>query len=196
MQETDNKQSVARSFKRPLLAGVLATATATAIATPAPALAETFLRLGDIKGESTDAKHKDEIEVLSFTQSWTNTGGTVGGGGSAAGKVQCGAITVMKNIDRASPLLLKAVATGEHIKDGLITFRTEGGRTLEYYTVKLANVIVTELTQTDTPDPNRIMEKLVLNAGKFEYEYRPLNAKGGLGTPVRFGWDCVANKAG
>ena len=26
-----------------------------------------FLKLGDIKGESTDDKHKNEIEVLSFS---------------------------------------------------------------------------------------------------------------------------------
>jgi type VI secretion system secreted protein Hcp len=26
-----------------------------------------FAKIGDIKGESTDAKHKDEIEVLSFS---------------------------------------------------------------------------------------------------------------------------------
>ena len=26
-----------------------------------------FAKIGDIKGESADAKHKDEIEVLSFS---------------------------------------------------------------------------------------------------------------------------------
>ena len=31
-----------------------------------------FAKLGDIKGESTDAKHKDEIEVLSFSWGVTN----------------------------------------------------------------------------------------------------------------------------
>ena len=32
-----------------------------------------FAKLGDIKGESLDAKHKDEIEVLSFSWGVTNT---------------------------------------------------------------------------------------------------------------------------
>jgi Type VI secretion system effector, Hcp len=97
--ETDTKQSVAALIKRPLLAGALATAAAASIATPVPALADTFLSLSGILGESTDAKHKDEINVLSFTQSWINTMTTSGN----QGKVQCGAITVMKNIDRSSP---------------------------------------------------------------------------------------------
>ena len=32
-----------------------------------------FLKLGDIKGESTDDKHKNEIEVLSFSWGIANT---------------------------------------------------------------------------------------------------------------------------
>ena len=32
-----------------------------------------FAKIGDIKGESLDAKHKDEIEVLSFSWGVTNT---------------------------------------------------------------------------------------------------------------------------
>jgi hypothetical protein len=33
-----------------------------------------FLKLGDIKGESTDDKHKDEIEVLAFSWNVSNPG--------------------------------------------------------------------------------------------------------------------------
>jgi type VI secretion system secreted protein Hcp len=193
MPGTDTKQSVAALFKRPLLAGALATAAAATVATPVPALADTFLKLGDIQGEATDAKHKNEIVVLSFTQSWLNTT-TIGPGGTASGKVQCGAITLMKNIDKSSPRLLLAVATGQAIPEGKLTFRTEGAQPLEYYTITLAEVVVNEVTQTDTPDPARIMEKIVLNARNFKYDYRPQNAKGGLGAPVRFGFDCAANK--
>ena len=193
MPETDTKQSVAALFKRPLLAGALATAAAATVATPAPALADTFLRLGDIQGESTDAKHKNEIDVLSFTQSWINTT-TIGPGGTGSGKVQCGAITLMKNIDKSSPRLLSAVATGQVIPEGRLTFRTEGAQVVEYYTITLAEVVVNELTQTDMADPARIVEKLVLNARNFKYDYRPQNAKGGLGAPVSFSFDCAANK--
>ena len=47
--------------------------------------ADIFAKLGDIKGESADAKHKDEIEVLSFSWGVTNpppTSGGSGGGGT------------------------------------------------------------------------------------------------------------------
>jgi type VI secretion system secreted protein Hcp len=192
MPESDTKRSVAALFKRPLLAAALATAAAATIATPNPVLADSFLFLRGIKGESTDAKHKDEIGVLSFTQSWTNTT-TIGGGGTGAGKVQCGAITVLKNIDISSPDLLLHVATGRIIPDARITFRTEGAQPFEYYTIRMTNVIVNEVTQSDSPDPARIVEKVVLNASTYRFEYKAQNATGGTGAIPRSGFDCVNN---
>ena len=60
----------------------------------------------------------------------------------------------------------------------------------------MTDVLVSELTQTDAADPNRIFEKLVLNARSFEFKYTPTNIKGAAGQPVSFKWDCAANKAG
>jgi type VI secretion system secreted protein Hcp len=50
--------------------------------------ADTFAKLGDIKGESLDDKHKDEIEVLSFSWGVTNTGSAGTGGGGGAGRAR------------------------------------------------------------------------------------------------------------
>jgi|SRR4051812_5266894 type VI secretion system secreted protein Hcp len=186
-------------FRRPLLEGALAVAATAAIAGPVPALADTFLRLGDIKGESTDQKHKGEIEVLSFTQSFINEVSIGSGSGAGAGKVQCGAMTMMKNIDASSPFLLKGVATGQHFKDATITFRSGAGSakdgSSDYYVITMHDIFVTELSQTDSADPNRIFEKLVLAARSFEFKYTPLTVKGTAGQPVTFKWDCAENKS-
>lgn len=187
MPEADTKQTIAAQFKRPLLAGAFAAAAAASVAMPVPALAETFLKLDGIEGESKDDKHKGEIDVLSFTQSWINTV-TVSGAGK--GKVQCGAITVMKNIDRASPVLVKKTIQGVHVPSGQLTFRTEGANPLEYYTIKLFEIFISEVTQTDNADPARIIEKVVLNARRYEYEYKPQTDTGGVGS-VKAGYDCA-----
>jgi type VI secretion system secreted protein Hcp len=172
-------------------------AATAVIAAPWPAMADTFLKLADIKGESTDSKHKDEIDILSFTQSFINSfDGSVGGGGGT-GKVVCGAITMMKNIDKSSPQLLKGVVTGKHFKDATISFVADNrtGATGEYYSIRLTDVLATELTQTDAQDPNRIFEKLVLNAATYEFKYTPLNIKGSPGAAVSFKYDCRTNSA-
>jgi len=42
-----------------------------------------FAKIGDIKGESLDSKHKDEIEVLSISWGVSNAGSMAFGGGAA-----------------------------------------------------------------------------------------------------------------
>jgi type VI secretion system secreted protein Hcp len=176
---------------RPLLAG----AVATGAVAPADAVAEIFLKLQGVDGESTDDKHKGEIEILSYSQAFKSTLAAPGGGGGGTGKASCGAVTVVKEIDRSSPVLISSVVAGKHIGKATITFRTVGGdNPLEYYTVVLNDVVVTEIEQQDAADPGRIMERVVLAPSKFEFSYRPVNAKGGLGAAVTAGWDCVANK--
>jgi type VI protein secretion system component Hcp len=43
-----------------------------------------FAKIGSIKGESADDKHKDEIEVLSFSWGVANSGLEIGSGGVRA----------------------------------------------------------------------------------------------------------------
>jgi type VI secretion system secreted protein Hcp len=189
-------------FRRPLLQGALAAAATAMIAAPVPTIAASFLKLGDIKGESTDAKHKDQIDILSFTQSWINDA-NLNEGGAGAGKVQCGAVTLMKNIDKSSPLLLRGVATGVNHGTAVISFQgtTDSlGRAsapADYYTITMGTVFIQELSQTDEKDPNRVFEKLVLKAQTYEFKYQPQNAKGvAIGDPVSFKWDCAGNIGG
>ena len=47
---------------------------------------DSFLKLDGIKGESVDSKHKDELEILSFSFGANNTGGGRAGGGGGEGK--------------------------------------------------------------------------------------------------------------
>ena len=105
-----------------------------------------FAKIGDIKGESLDAKHKDEIEVLSFSWGVTNAAVISGGGGGGAGKATFQDLSIVHHIDKASPLLLKACATGTHIKDATITHRKAGKGQQEFLIVKLNDVIITGVT--------------------------------------------------
>ena len=68
-----------------------------------------FAKIGDIKGESLDAKHKDEIEVLSFSWGVANSGSAAPGGGGGAGKATFQDLSIVHGIDKATPELLKRV---------------------------------------------------------------------------------------
>src|SRR5690348_10250219 len=82
--------------------------------------ADIFAKIGDIKGESNDDKHKDEIEVLSFSWGVTNSQTITAGGGGGAGKASFHDIVFTHGVDKASPNLLRACATGQHIKEATI----------------------------------------------------------------------------
>ncbi len=197
MPETNSKPGFGSLVVRPLLAGMVAAGAVAPVA--APAADDVFLRITNpnILGESQDTKHKDEIVLLSYSQSFTNpvTAGGAGGGGSA-GRVNCGAVKVTKILDKASPFLIAGVATGRHYQKAVITFRRAGGNPVEYYTVTLTDVLLDSITQTDASptDATTILEQVSLTAAKFKFQYTPVDAKGAPGTPVTFSWDCVANK--
>ena len=93
--------------------------------------------LGDIKGESPDDKHKDEIEVLSISWGLSNSGSMSHGTGGGEGKASFSDLSFMHTVDKASPVLMQACALGTHLKDGTITHRKSGKGQQEYLIVKM-----------------------------------------------------------
>ena len=80
-----------------------------------------FACVGTIKGESQDAKHKDEIDVLSWSWGVSQSGIAGHGGGGGAGKASFQDFNFTHHVDKASPLVMKACATGQHISGATIT---------------------------------------------------------------------------
>jgi type VI secretion system secreted protein Hcp len=154
-----------------------------------------FAKIGDIKGETLDAKHKDEIEVLSWSWGVTNAGAMRGGSGGGEGKADFRDLSFTHNIDKASPALMKACATGVHIKEATITHRKAGKGQHEFLIVKLNDVIVTSVTHGDSAE-GIDSESVSLAFAKVDLEYRPQQADGTLGAGVHFKYDIKANKEG
>ncbi len=150
-----------------------------------------FAKLGDIKGESADDKHKDEIEVLSYSWGVTNSG-SISSQGLAAGKALFKDLSIVHHIDVASPSLLKACATGLHLKDATITQRKSGKGQQEFLVIKMNDVIITSVTQGD--DPNQSSEVVSLTFAKVDLEYKPQKPDGSLDAGIHFKYDLVGNK--
>jgi type VI secretion system secreted protein Hcp len=89
-----------------------------------------FLKLDGIKGEAKDSKHKEEIDILSWSWGMSQSGTSAIGGGAGAGKVNVHDISVTKYTDKASAALMMHCATGKHIKNALITVRKAGEKPL------------------------------------------------------------------
>jgi type VI secretion system secreted protein Hcp len=101
-----------------------------------------FLKIDGIQGESADDKHKNDIELQSWSWGAQNVGTFAAGGGGGAGKVNVGDFVVMKYIDKASPKLIEACTTGKHISSATLYCRKAGGTQQEYLKITLTDVLV------------------------------------------------------
>jgi type VI secretion system secreted protein Hcp len=155
-----------------------------------------FAKLGDIKGESLDDKHKDEIEVLSWSWGVENTAGGPGAGtGAGAGRPSFHDFSFTHKIDKASPSLLKACATGVHLKEATITHRKAGKGQQEFLIFKMNDVIVTSVATADSGDAGGT-ESVSLTFSKVDLEYKPQKVDGSLDAGVHFKYDLKAFKEG
>ena len=155
-----------------------------------------FLKIDGIQGESTDSKHKGEIQVESFSWGAVQTGSHGGGGGGGAGKVQMQDFHFVMTVNKASPRLFLACARGEHIKQATFAGRRGGGKSQQEFLVyKFSDVLVSSYQTGGSASGETLpMDQVSFNFGRIEVEYRPQNPDGSLAQPQKAGWDVRANK--
>jgi type VI secretion system secreted protein Hcp len=138
-----------------------------------------YLKIDGIKGESADDKHRDWIELDSF--SWGMTNSNAAGSGGGAGKVSFQDLHFTMKVDKASPKLMLACATGQHIPTlKFVVARADGatGGTTDYYVVTLSDVLVSSFQSSGPPRPPAgtptdvpMTASLSLNFTKIQWDY-------------------------
>jgi type VI secretion system secreted protein Hcp len=151
-----------------------------------------FLKLDGIPGESLDAKHKGEIDVLAF--SWgVSQAKAASGGGGGAGKAVLDDLLVVAHTSKASPLLWLACASGKHMKSAVLTCRRAGKSPVEFLKLTLTDVLVASY-ELDGSDEEPPLDQIGLAYAKIVTEYVPFDATGKAQPAVKAGWDLKANK--
>jgi type VI secretion system secreted protein Hcp len=154
-----------------------------------------FLKLTGIEGEATDHKHKGEIDVESFSWGETNSGTHGGGGGGGAGKVSMQDFHFVMRASKASPKLMLACATGDHIKEGTLVCRKAGTDQQEFLSIKMSDLLVSSYQTGGSSNGGVVpMDQVSLNYGKIEFEYKEQKPDGSLGGAIKAGYDLSANK--
>ena len=107
---------------------------------------DAYLQIEGIKGESTDDKHKDWLEVSHVLwgvhQPRAATVSTAGG--HTSGRAELRNISFSKLADISSPVLLQTCAAGKTIPKAVFEFmRADGdGKPIPYFKVELENVML------------------------------------------------------
>jgi type VI secretion system secreted protein Hcp len=153
-----------------------------------------FLKIDGIKGESADDKHKDEIDLLSWSWGETQTGSHATGGGGGAGKVSMQDFHFVMKVNTASPSLILACASGEHIPLAVLTCRKAGKDQQEYLKIKFSDLLVSSYQTGGSSSGDEIpSDQISVNYTKIEYGYAKQKPDGSLDGMTWKGWDLKKN---
>ena len=153
-----------------------------------------FLKVAGINGESTDVNHHDEIDVLSWSWGVTYSISSPAGAGSGVGKALVGSLSIGKELDKASPGILRFCLTGKHITSVVLTQRRPGAGPMSFLTITLQGVLVAGVTDTSPEGALRPGETITLTFAKVTYRYVPLKPNGQPDTPVTLKWNVKTNQ--
>lgn len=149
-----------------------------------------FLKLDGIDGETSQKGHEKEIELESWSFGETNGGTFAANSGGGAGKVSMQDFHFVMHVNKASPKLFEACATGKHIKTAKLTCRKAGETQQEFYKVNFTDLLVSSY-QTGGSAGSSVVptDQISLNFSKIEIEYAAQGADGKLTAPVKAGYD-------
>jgi len=144
-----------------------------------------FLKLGDIKGEATDSKHKDWIIIQSMSSPvFRSIPEGAKDSQRSRGDTTLGDIAVVRELDKSSVKLQEACANGTFFSEVEIEFTSQvGNEQAPYLNYKLADVIISSYSfhgnSSGDPLPS---EEVTLSYTKVEWTYQLLDPKTGRTT--------------
>jgi len=162
----------------------------------------------DIKGDSRDQKHKDQVEVATWSHSikQPKSATASGSGGHTAERCEHGEMVFTKDIDGASPKLYQACSSGLVVNDVVVYFyRAFGGKNTtgnpngtqnrhQYMKIELKNVLVSSVSPNVSGEgiPS---ETFALKYSAVKWTYDELNIDGNKTGKVNIqgAWNLATN---
>jgi type VI secretion system secreted protein Hcp len=151
------------------------------------AFAGGYLKVGDIKGESTDEAHQDWSDVLAWKWSMGRSQGSGGGSSRGGSRIEFGELVVTKKVDAASPVLMLKCADGSRLREATLDVPLEGDRGAMVRLI-LFNVQVASVQVSQTTDDGQPSEHISLNYTEVKVIYE------NEGGPIEFSWDIQRNR--
>jgi type VI secretion system secreted protein Hcp len=158
-------------------------------------MADMFLFLESIKGESLDARHHDQIEILDMKWNNKHAVNRTRKDEKSSTKPTVGDITITKICDTASANLLKFCCLGRNIPYGKLIFRKNAGESkVEYLTIDMWNIKISSFDWNYQVQAGFLQEVINLNMAKFHEVYTLQDDDGIAGDTVHFGFNIPDNE--
>lgn len=152
------------------------------------------LKIDTIPGNSEIKGFENQIQIEEFSWGMDQTTSFSHSTGGGAGKVKVGDLKFTHLVDKATPKLMIACCTGQHIKDAVLTCRKAGGDSaVDFLKITLQDVIVSSVSPSGTKDDTP-REAVSLAFADFKVEYQEQDNKGAKkGGPVIAGFSIQKN---
>ncbi|WP_144156174.1 Hcp family type VI secretion system effector [Paraburkholderia sp. BCC1885] len=154
-------------------------------------MADIFIKIDGIAGESQDATHADEIEVNSWRWNMSQQSSMMSGSGGGAGKATIKDLEFIHQIDRASPNLMRYCLTGRHIPKVVLSTRKAGGVPLDFLKITMGDVVITGVEPIVTG--GNYYEHVTLSFARVKNEYTLQSPIGGSAGTVTASFDIKEN---
>jgi type VI secretion system secreted protein Hcp len=153
--------------------------------------ADIFLAVDGIQGDSTDARHKNQIAIESFA--FLAKRPTTSSSSRGATAVRFNGLRLDKVYDVSSPKLFAAATSGRHLKSATVTFSTSSDASgTDVLTYKLTDVTLTSYEQgganPDQKPLGSLEEEIGLTAARVSVTEKTFNASGNPGPAVTASW--------
>ena len=142
----------------------------------ASAASRYYLQIGDIRGESTDARHKDWSDVDTFY--WGITTSSTAGSGGTRGHAIGSPLSWTQDLDTSVPKLFLGVATGTSYPKATLEVESIGDSPAVFFRMVFDNVALASLNITGTGDATRAAGSLLYE--KLTMSYRRQLSDGSL----------------
>jgi type VI secretion system secreted protein Hcp len=154
-----------------------------------------FLKIDGIDGESLQKGHEKEIEIMSFSWGESNAGSFSGNLGGGSGKVSMQDFHFTVPVNRSSPKLFLACATGEHIKSAVLVCRKAGKTQQEFLKWKFTDLLISSYQTGGSGGADVVpIDQVSFNFTKIEVSYSPQKQDGSLDAALPAGYDLKAGQ--
>jgi type VI secretion system secreted protein Hcp len=146
---------------------------------PEPFAVDMFLKIEGVPGESQDSRHKDWIEVLSYSHGMVQPTGGIGA-------IEHQDFSITKCIDKATPKLALYCCSRTQVAEAVLELCGPDVNEPPVYTTYLTDVVITSVRpngSVTSSDPLP-MEEVTMNYGSIEWQYVAAD-----GNTILAGWD-------
>jgi type VI secretion system secreted protein Hcp len=153
-----------------------------------------FLKCTGAPGTCTESKHKEWIEIDSYSFGGNQQTSQAHGGGAGAGRVSFQDFHFTATAGKESTVMFGFMCSGKHIDEVELHEQKAGGDPFNFVEIKLQDCFMTGYSMSDSRGASEPQASYSINFAKAKFKYTGQTDKGAQGPSTESGWDAKENK--